>query len=101
MISGAISIGFAFALAIFYSIKPEVMARGGYLLLSFYIAVFLGAALMIIANLVYTTMVNRAWSFYLATVACLLGMIVIWIEMPRLSAMCVRPAPRFPSDGKI
>lgn len=86
MIFGVICLCFAFLLGIYWTIYFDM---GGYMLLSFYIGLYLGSISLTIASLVYTTVISKAWSFILANLAWMLGVLVIWLELPMLpNASC-------------
>ncbi len=81
MIIGCISIGLAFLLGIYWTIYPDMT---GPMLLTFYVTLYLGTIALSIANLVFTAVINKTWSFFIATVGCLLAFLVIWVDLPLL-----------------
>lgn len=78
---GCIGMGLAFLLGIYWTVYPDMT---GPLLLTFYISLYMGTIALSIANLVFTTVVNKSWSSFIAIVAVIAGFVVIWIDLPLL-----------------
>ncbi|VDK23669.1 unnamed protein product [Taenia asiatica] len=87
LIIGCIGMGLAFFLGIYWTIYPDTV---GPMLLAFYITLYVGAIALSIPVLVFTTMITRTWSFFIAIMACFFATLVIWIDLPLLS---VTPLP--------
>lgn len=81
IVFGAICLTLAFGLGVYWTIYADM---GGYMLLCFYIGLYLGAISLTIATLVYTTVISNTWSFFLTNLAWLLGILVIWFDLPVL-----------------
>ncbi|CDS42804.1 expressed conserved protein [Echinococcus multilocularis] len=87
LIIGCIGMGLTFFLGIYWTIYPDTV---GPMLLAFYITLYVGVVALSIAVLVFTTMITKTWSFFMAIMACFLAALVIWVDLPLLS---VTPLP--------
>ncbi|VDM02667.1 unnamed protein product [Schistocephalus solidus] len=81
IIFGAIGFFIAFLTGIYWARFPQLE---GYLLLTFYIGLYVGTLSVLIATLIFTTVINKTWSALLSTIGCILGSISIWLELPEL-----------------